>query len=144
MTVALSQEPLLKVLLTPLFILVLTSSSPVPGVGPGMATYPEAALRGLEVCRASSCGTCHALRAADTHGAFGPSHDGLAETVRRRFANGSYTGAAKDMQAYLRESILTPAAYLVPEYAGSRYLIPAYTDLSPEDLDALVSLLALP
>lgn len=91
-----------------------------------------------------SYGVCHTFRVADTHGAFGPPHDGLGVTVRRRFADGSYTGAARDVRAYLRESLLAPDAYLVPEYAGSRYLMPAATDLSPADLDALITLLASP
>lgn len=100
--------------------------------------------RGLGVYRAASCGVCHTLEAADTHGAFGPPHDGLAGTIQQRFADGSYTGSARDVRAYLRESLLSPDAYLVPEYAGSRYLMPAATNLNPEDLEALISLLASP
>lgn len=107
-------------------------------------TRPEAAERGLEVYRASLCGTCHTLSAAGIRGTFGPSHDGLVGTVQRRFADGSYRGGATTVEAYLRESIVAPASYLVPEYAGSRFLMPAFTDLSPEELDALISLLASP
>ena len=115
---------------------------------PALAAPPPSAetllRRGLELYRSLSCGVCHTFRVADTHGTFGPPHDGLGVTVRRHLVDGSYTGAARDVRAYLRESILEPAAYLAPEYAGSRYLMPAVTNLSPADLDALISLLASP
>lgn len=122
-------------------MLALVVLSP-PALAAPPAQEDAVLARGREVYRASSCGVCHTFRATDTHGAFGPPHDGLAGTVRRRFADGSYTGAAKDVRAYLRESLLAPDAYLVPEYAGSRYLMPAATNLSSEDLEALISLLA--
>ena len=104
----------------------------------------DALVRGLEVYHASYCGSCHALTVANTQGQFGPSHDHLQEIVRKRLADGSYKGKAKTVAAYLRESILEPDAYLAPEYAGSRYRMPAFTDLSDEELDVLTALLDQP
>jgi len=100
--------------------------------------------RGLEVYHASYCGSCHTLTVANTQGQFGPSHDHLREIVRKRLEDGSYKGKATTVAAYLRESILEPDAYLAPEYAGSRYRMPAFTDLSNEELDALTALLDEP
>ena len=117
----------------------LLGSSPSP-----LTASDSKLLRGLEVYRESYCGTCHILSTAHTHGTFGPPHDHLLATVERRFADGSYQGSAETVAAYLRESILDPEAYLVPAYAGSRYRMPAFTDLSPEDIDALIALLEQP
>ena len=129
----------MKVFLVILTTWALLGSSPAPLT----AANPKLA-RGLEVYKASYCGTCHTLSAAHTHGTFGPPHDHLLETVQKHFADGSYEGSAKTIEAYLRESILDPEAYLEPAYAESRYRMPAFTNLSPEDIDALIVLLAQP
>lgn len=129
---------MVKPALITLGVLALLGSSPAP------SKANDALLRGLEVYRASYCGTCHTLSAAGTRGRFGPSHDHLSATVRARLENGSYSGGARTVADYLRESILEPEAYLSPAYAGSRYQMPAFTDLSPKDIDALVLLLKQP
>lgn len=116
-------------------LFVLLGSSPPPA---------DELVRGLEVYSANYCGVCHTLSAAHTLGQFGPSHDGLRATIEARFKDGSYGGKATDVAAYLRESILEPEAYLDPAFAGSRYRMPAFTDLSSEDLEALVGLLEQP
>lgn len=100
--------------------------------------------RGLEVYRASYCGTCHTSSAAHTSGTFGPSHDGLLTTARTRLSGPAYRGNARTVADYLRESILAPEAFVAPAYAGSRYRMPAYTELSRRDLEALVAFLAQP
>lgn len=130
----------MKVILV-LTVWALLGSSPLPATNTNRQALVA---RGLTVYRASYCGTCHTLTAAHTHGTFGPPHDHLLRRVRQHFADGSYRGAAKTAEAYLRESILDPGAYLEPAYAGSRYRMPAFTNLSPEDLGALVALLEQP
>ncbi len=100
--------------------------------------------QGREVYLASYCGTCHASSAAGTAGMFGPSHDHLAQTVLTRLQSGVYTGQATTVSSYLRESILEPEAYEDPAYAGSRYRMPAFTDLSETELNDLVMFLEQP
>lgn len=106
---------------------------------------PEAQVqRGLEVYAANYCGTCHTLAAADAHGQFGPSHDHLRAAIEAHLRDPGYRGRAESVADFLRESLLEPEVYRDPAYAGSRYLMPAYTDLSDADLDALVALLDQP
>ena len=126
--------PISVVALVPFLLTALASSPPAA----------DALTRGLEVYSQNYCGTCHTLSAAHTLGQFGPSHDGLRATIEARLKDGSYGGQAKDVTAYLRESILEPEAYLVPEFAASRYRMPAFTDLSSQDLEALIALLGQP
>jgi hypothetical protein len=52
-----------------------------------------------------------------------------------------YTGEAMTAEAYLRESIVAPATYLVPGYEHTRYRMPAYINLSEPELEALVQML---
>lgn len=98
-------------------------------------------ITGLDVYKARYCGVCHTLDAAETRGAFGPTHNGMAATAARRVKDPEYTGSASTAEEYLRESIVDPAAYLVPGYALSRYRMGAYTMLSEAELDALVEFL---
>jgi nitric oxide reductase subunit C len=120
---------------------------PAPTAAPEPPT-PDPALaeravveRGLKLYRELYCGTCHQLGAAGTAGLFGPSHDGLGATAAQRIGDPGYTGAATSAAGYIRESILNPAAYLVPDYASSNHPMPAFSSLSDADLDALVQML---
>lgn len=96
---------------------------------------------GLEVYRAQYCGTCHQSRVAGTTGTFGPSHDSLRTTAQRRIRDPGYGGAARTVEEYVRESVLQPAAYRVPGFEHTRFQMPAYTQLSEAELDALVRML---
>jgi mono/diheme cytochrome c family protein len=94
------------------------------------ATEPVA--RGRQVYRALGCGSCHEPNLFGQR--VGPplEHVGaLAETRR----------PGMSAEAYLRESILDPGAYLVPGYQDT---MPRGLgrDLSPTDLDALVAYLS--
>lgn len=86
----------------------------------------------------SYCGICHTLPAAGTNGKFGPTHDHIATTAQARVTGGDYTGDAQTAEAYLRESITTPTAYLVPGFANSPHPMPSYAHLDKADLDAIV------
>lgn len=96
---------------------------------------------GLAVYREQYCGTCHAFAFAGTAGMFGPSHDRMRAVAEERLRDPAYAGAATTVEAYLRESLTDPGIYRVPGYERTRFLMPAYTQLSDAQLDALVRLL---
>ena len=98
--------------------------------------------QGVRVYRAQYCGVCHRLGVAETTGQFGPSHDGMARTAQNRLLSPAYTGSGSTPDDYLRESILTPEVYIVDGFATTSHSMPSYAHLSPEDIDALVYLLA--
>jgi nitric oxide reductase subunit C len=96
---------------------------------------------GLEVYRQQYCGVCHQLDTAGTAGVFGPPHNGLGTTAEHRVADPGYTGSATTAEEYIRESIRDPKRYIVPGYENARAQMPAYTNLSEQEVDALVHLL---
>ncbi|GAB4531573.1 MAG: hypothetical protein Kow0063_11020 [Anaerolineae bacterium] len=100
--------------------------------------------QGLALYREQSCGICHTLAVAETTGAFGPSHDGMAETAIARLQDSRYHGRATTPDAYVRESILDPGAYYVDGYQLTHFPMPVYTNLSDQEVEALVVFLLHP
>ena len=96
---------------------------------------------GLAVFRAQYCGTCHTLDAAGSAGTFGPTQNGVCATAVQRVRDASFTGSASTAKDYILESIIDPLAYVVPGYERSRFQMPAYTNLSERELNALLVLL---
>lgn len=115
-----------------------------PPAGPSLdelvARYPSFA-DGLRLYRGQYCGTCHTFGPAATGGVFGPTHDGLRATAEARIQSADYTGSATTAEEYVRESIVRPGVYRVSGYEVTRFLMPAYVNLSEADVDALVHLL---
>lgn len=107
-------------------------------------TKAEARLeaRGIEVYQEQHCGICHTLTRAGTGGIFGPSHDGVATHAEARIHDAAYRGEATTVAGYIRESVQNPGAYRVPGYEHTRFTMPRYSELSKEDLDALVFMLS--
>lgn len=125
--------------------LALAVFAPLQGGVSAQASAPPtstAALaeRGKSLYLELHCGACHALRAAGSAGIFGPAQDAIGVIALARVADPAYAGSAESAAAYLRESIVAPAAYIVPGYAFTRHPMPAY-DIAEEDLEALVSFL---
>lgn len=106
-----------------------------------MPTVPPAVAEGIRVYRANYCGTCHRNTLAGTAGIFGPNHDSLRANAARRIHDTRYTGHATTPEAYVRESIRDPGAYRAPGFERSHFLMPAYTQLSDAQVDALVRML---
>jgi len=102
----------------------------------------EQLAEGLRVYRAQYCGVCHQLTVGETVGQFGPHHDGMAWTAQARLFDPGYTGKATTPDEYLRESILSPEVSIVEGFELSSHHMPSYGYLSPEEIDALVYLLA--
>lgn len=90
------------------------------------------------------CGGCHLLEGVSgMTGRVGPPLDGIGERAAARVLEPAYTGEAADAAAYLRESIVAPNLYLVPDYPP---VMPEGLDrsLSNEEFDALVTYLLDP
>lgn len=98
--------------------------------------------RGIEVYNTYYCGDCHTLAAAGTTAELAPGHDLAALHALERLADPFYTGSATTPEEYLRESILMPEAYFVPEFAVTQHLMPSYALMPEEELEALVYLLS--
>lgn len=96
---------------------------------------------GIEIYRSNYCGTCHTLTIANTHGTFGPVHDQLVDHATNYITLDSYSGAATTLADYVRESIINPTIYSTPGFEASNHRMPAFTNLSETDVDALVYLL---
>ncbi len=103
--------------------------------GDALAAY------GLELYRQHYCGVCHHLTVADTHGVFGPTHDGMAAIAQERVSSDAYAGSAATADEYVRESIVDPEAFLVPGYTITPHRMPAYAHLTDAELEALVHFL---
>ncbi len=97
--------------------------------------------QGIEIYLEAYCGSCHQLSAAETRGAFGPSHDAAATLAAERLTDSNYDGEATTPAGYIRESIINPQVYFTPTYAGAAHRMPAYTNLTEAELDAVVYML---
>jgi len=87
---------------------------------------------GLAVFQKNGCGSCHTLKAAAATGTIGPDLDKLVQDAKQ--ANRG------SLEAFIRESIVSPAAYLQPGYND---LMPHTfkSQIPPAELDQLVQYL---
>lgn len=104
-----------------------------PRLDPCRPPRPE----GLDTCTA-----CHVVLGSG--GVACPSLTGLLVTASNRVKSSDYTGSAKSAEDYVRESILEPSAFIVPNDTGKVYSA-AGKSIMPEgvadklDIDALVA-----
>jgi nitric oxide reductase subunit C len=117
-----------------------------PGARPTTATDDPIAL-GESVFRSASpaCVACHSISPGVNMA--GPSLAGVSARTEALLTSTAYTGQAKDVAGYLRESIITPSAHRVPgdmySANGVSFMPSTYgKDLRPEQLDALVAYLS--
>lgn len=97
------------------------------------------------------CSACHTLAALGFSNPTCPDLSNASTTAAEHLASAGYTGkaAAGDVEAYLRESILDPNAYLVPGNTPNQYgqpgksIMPAKggANLSDADVDLIVGYL---
>ena len=97
--------------------------------------------RGVQVYLDAYCGACHILDIAGTRGTFGPAHNDMRTLALEHLNSEAYIGDSTTVEEYIRESILEPQAFLVPEYIASSHAMPAFRHLSDDDVDALVYML---
>lgn len=117
-----------------------------PGARPVSGGEDPIAL-GEAVFRTASptCQACHSI--APGVNLAGPTLAGLASRAERAMASPEYKGSADSVEAYIRESIVEPSAYLFPgemySAGGTSFMPTTYADsLTPEQLDQLVAYLA--
>ena len=94
------------------------------GPAPGTAATPGAqqptGQEGVRLFTAKACNTCHTLSAASATGTIGPNLDQLRTLAQR---------AGKPLDAFIRESILHPSAYVEK----------GYQDVMPKDFGKKLS-----
>ena len=101
----------------------------------------EAAFRPPVVCT-----SCHVI--AGQGQTLCPNLDEIGVRAEARIADQTYTGTAKTAEDYIRESILEPSKFCVPNDPGKVYcagttsIMPEGLASQVEDLDALVTFLA--
>lgn len=117
-----------------------------PGARPVTAADDPIAL-GETLFRSTppACFACHSV--APGVNLAGPSLGGIATRAQQIVGSPDYKGSAKDVSAYIRESIVNPNAHLVPgpSYSanGQSFMPVTYAkDLKPEQIDQLVAYLA--
>ncbi len=94
------------------------------------------------------CTSCHIINGKGNQVC--PNLTDIATIAQARIDDPSYTGSATTAEEYIRESILTPSAFCVPNDAGKVYctsgtsIMPVGLDKQVSDLDALVTYLATP
>jgi len=120
------------------------TAQPTISTGPAEAIDSEQLELGKEVYRHQACGVCHVLASVGTLGAFGPPHDDLATIAAERIHEERYSGNATTAEEYIRESIVNPQAFMVDGYQITRFPMPVFTNLSEQQVDALVYLLVQP
>jgi cytochrome c oxidase subunit 2 len=86
---------------------------------------------GAAVFTQNGCAGCHTLKAANATGTTGPDLDELPQAARR---------AGQPLEAFVRESIVKPDAYVAPGYPAG-VMPKTFADLPKEQLDALVQYL---
>jgi len=91
-----------------------------------------------------ACNACHSV--APGVNMAGPSLAGLATRAAQLVGSGQYSGKAGDAEAYIREAIVDPSAYVVPgamySANGQSFMPHSYgKDLSADQIDQLVAYL---
>lgn len=132
-------------MLPPAQVAAVARSAIPPGASAAPVAKDPIAL-GEVVFKTSSpaCNACHSLVAGVNMA--GPSLAGVATRAQQSLASSAYTGKAKDVDGYLRESIIEPSAHIV---AGAMYSANGVSfmpgtfakDLTPDQVSQLVAYL---
>ncbi len=110
---------------------------------PAMALDPERVAKGAELFISQGCGGCHTIEGVDgAVGAVGPNLTQIGVVAEER----AKEVGVEDAAAYIRQSIVDPNAYIVPECPTGpcvQGMMPATfgQTLSEEEIEALVQFL---
>lgn len=116
-----------------------------PSVTPvGSGSDPRALGEKLFNSAVPSCNACHSIAPGVTMA--GPSMAGLLGRAEDIIASDDYTGEATDVEGYIRESIVSPSAHLIPgsmfSAGGVSFMPTTYPEsLTEEQIDHLVAYL---
>lgn len=88
---------------------------------------------------APGCATCHSLQPDVT--LVGPSQAHVASDAAEIIKSPNYTGSAKTVEEYLRESIVNPDAFVVEGFPKGVMYKNYENDLSEQEIDDLVAFL---
>jgi nitric oxide reductase subunit C len=121
-----------------------------PGLPPGARPVtggndPVALGQALFRSVAPACNACHSI--APGVNMAGPTLHGVGSRAEALIGSDDYKGSASDVNAYIRESIVAPNAYIVPgpmySANGQSFMPNTYAEaLTPEQIDQLVAYLA--
>jgi nitric oxide reductase subunit C len=105
----------------------------LPGVE-GVTGSAEPVLRGKAIFNGEGgCAACHSIAAQVT--LVGSSLAGIPERAQRRIDEPSYSGSATTAQEYIRESIVSPSAYIATPPEGRVFATPDGQSLMPADFE---------
>lgn len=122
---------------------------PAAGSGPAQvvaaSSAPVAQGQALFNATPPACFACHSV--APGVNLAGPSLADLATRAAKTIADPGYRGQAKDVAGYIRESIVSPSAFVVPgpTYSsnGRSFMPDSFgKDLTPQQIDQLVAYLS--
>jgi cytochrome c oxidase subunit II len=108
-------------------------SSNAPAGGSASGSGSTGAAAGLALFKSNSCISCHTLSAAGATGNIGPNLDNLVAYAKQ---------AHQPLDAFIRQSIVDPNAYIQPNFPKNIMPQTFGTTLSKTELDELVSFLA--
>ena len=117
-----------------------------PGARPVTAeSNPVALGEALFLTATPACNACHSI--APGVNMAGPTMAGVGTRALNIIDSPEYQGDAQDAESYIRESIVSPSAYLVPggmySAGGQSFMPTTYGDtLTEEQIDHLVAYLA--
>jgi cytochrome c2 len=104
------------------------TAAPATTTTGGAAAAPD----GKKVFDSAGCGACHTFAAASATGKIGPDLDKLKQEAAK---------AGKPLEAFIRESIVDPNAYIAPGYQPNVMPGTFKKTIPPDQLDALVKFL---
>jgi nitric oxide reductase subunit C len=123
-----------------------TGGAAAPGARPVQpSSSPIAQGEALFRSVTPACTACHSI--APGANMAGPTLAGIGARAKQLVGAPDYKGKAKDVESYIRESIVAPSAHLVPgamySAGGTSFMPNTYgKDLKPEQIDQLVAYLA--
>lgn len=127
---------------------IIAAPKPGAGAAPKPTAVPLTAAQeaGKQVYLKNGCNACHSIRGQGLQGNIGPSLNNIATAAEARLKEAGYKGSAKTAAEYVHESVVSPAAYLVPQCptgACPAGVMPATfgTTLKPEEVTQLVDYL---
>ena len=136
---------------------ILVTGASIPGTDHPLRDQPPAArpvqassspiAQGEALFRSvtPACTACHSI--APGANMAGPTLAGIGARAKQLVGAPDYKGKAKDVESYIRESIVAPSAHLVPgamySAGGTSFMPNTYgKELKPEQIDQLVAYLA--